>query len=94
MAVAGKRGGVLALWCGALLMSGCSVLAPVPITYLSQDPPPGRLPHGETAYVDDGRCPAGQVKRLIGGDAKQNIPRKVECVPRPQQEEGEWWTGF
>ena len=73
---------------GALLLvglvSGCSVLAPTPITYLSQDPPPGRLPLGETAYVDDGRCPPGQVKRLIGGDAKHNVPRKVECVARPQ----------
>ncbi|WP_323888508.1 DUF6719 family protein [Aeromonas caviae] len=86
MAVAGKRGGMLALWCSALLMSGCSGFAPapIPVTYLSQDPPPGRLPLGETAYVDDGRCPPEQVKRLIGGDAKRNVPRKVECVARPQ----------
>lgn len=86
MAVAGKRGGMLALWCSALLMSGCSGFAPapIPVTYLSQDPPPGRLPLGETAYVDDGRCPPGQVKRLIGGGAKHNVPRKVECVARPQ----------
>ena len=40
MAVAGKRGGMLALWCSALLMSGCSGFAPapIPVTYLSQDP--------------------------------------------------------
>ena len=36
------------------------------------------------AYVDDGQCPDGQVKRLIGGDAKKSIPRHVECVARPQ----------
>ena len=26
---------------------------------------------GQTAYVDDGRCPAGQVKQFIGGDAEE-----------------------
>lgn len=76
-----KGGGAL---CLMALMSGCSAPAPVPITYLSQDPPPGALPHGELAYVDDGRCPGDQVKRLIGGDGKRNVPRKVACVPRPR----------
>ena len=66
------------------LVSGCAHLAPAPITYLSQDPAPGKLPYGTVAYVDDGQCPAGQVKRLIGGDGKKNIPRHVECVARPQ----------
>lgn len=66
------------------LVSGCTVLAPAPITYLGQDPAPGTLPYGEVAYVDDGQCPDSQVKRLVGGDAKKNIPRQVECVPRPQ----------
>ena len=94
MAVAGKRGGMLALWCGALLMSGCSGFAPapIPVTYLSQDPAPGILPYGKVAYVDDGKCPAGQVKRLIGGDAKKSIPRRVECVARPQPQADEWWS--
>ena len=77
MAVAGKRGGMLALWCGALLMSGCSGFAPapIPVTYLSQDPPQAGCPLGRPP-VDDGRCPPGQVKRLIGGDAKHNVPER------------------
>ncbi len=66
------------------LVSGCAHLAPAPISYLSQDPAPGKLPYGKLAYVDDGQCPDGQVKRLIGGDAKKSIPRHVECVARPQ----------
>lgn len=66
------------------LVSGCANFAPTHITYLSQDPAPGKLPYGKLAYVDDGQCPDGQVKRLIGGDAKKSIPRHVECVPRPK----------
>jgi len=76
-----------ALLSGGLLLglvSGCAHLAPAPITYLSQDPAPGKLPYGTVAYVDDGQCPADQVKRLIGGDGKKSIPRHVECVARPQ----------
>lgn len=76
-----------ALLSGGLLLglvSGCAYLAPAPISYLSQDPAPGKLPYGQVAYVDDGQCPDGQVKRLIGGDAKKSIPRHVECVARPQ----------
>ena len=84
MAVAWKRVRWLAALLLAGLMTGCAALVPAPIEYLSQDPPPGALLHGQKRYVDDGRCPAGQVKQLIGGDAKRNIPRQVECVPRPQ----------
>lgn len=65
-------------------LSGCTLLQPVPVEYLEHDPPPGAIPHGKVVYVDDGQCPAGKVKKLIGGDAKKNIPRHVECVPRPQ----------
>ncbi|MDX7898196.1 DUF6719 family protein [Aeromonas media] len=74
------------------LVSGCAHFAPTPITYLSQDPAPGKLPYGKVAYVDDGQCPADQVKRLIGGDGKKNIPRLVECVARPQQQADQWWS--
>ncbi|MGY3856921.1 DUF6719 family protein [Aeromonas veronii] len=84
MAVTWKRGGLLAMGCAAALMAGCATLVPEPVEYLPQDPPPGGLAYGKKVYVDDGQCPASQVKQLIGGDAKRNIPRQVECVPRPQ----------
>ncbi|MCS3454549.1 hypothetical protein M2366_000588 [Aeromonas sp. BIGb0405] len=66
------------------LMSGCTTLVPAPIEYLKQDPPPGGVPPGKLVYVDDGKCPDGQVKKLRGGDGSKNLPRHVECVPRPQ----------
>lgn len=84
MRVAWKRRGWLAVMLVAGLISGCAVMAPAPIEYLPQDPPPGAVPYGQQVYVDDGRCPDAQVKRIVGGDAKKNIPRQVECVPRPQ----------
>ncbi|MCH7372214.1 MULTISPECIES: DUF6719 family protein [Aeromonas] len=84
MAVAWKRSMLLALLPVVSLVSGCAIVTPAPVEYLPQDPPPGGLAYGKKVYVDDGQCPASQVKQLIGGDAKRNIPRQVECVPRPQ----------
>lgn len=86
MRVAWKRRGLLAMLLVAGLGSGCAMFAPKPepIAYLPQDPPPGAVPYGKRVYVDDGRCPDAQVKLIVGGDAKRNIPRQVECVPRPQ----------
>lgn len=73
----------LVIGCAAVLVSGCTSLFSAPIKYLPKDPPPGAIPYGEKVYVDDGKCPDGLVKLLIGGDAKRNIPRHVECVSRP-----------
>lgn len=72
----------LVVWSVAAAGAGCTMLAPV--EYLKQDPPPGAIPYGKVVYVDDGKCPAQEVKLLRGGDASRNIPRHVECVPRPQ----------
>lgn len=84
MVVRWKSAGRLAGLLMTSLVSGCATLVPAPISYLPQDPPPGAIPYGKQVYVDDGRCPDSQVKKLVGGDAKRNIPRQVECVPRPQ----------
>ena len=43
-----------------------------------QDPPPHSLPRGFSVLVDDGSCPAGQIKRVTGG-----MPRKIACISRP-----------
>ena len=51
---------------------------------VSTAPAPGTLPHNEVVYVDDGTCPAGQVSRHTGGNTKLQVPRKVECVARPE----------
>lgn len=35
-------------------------------------------------YVDDGRCPAGEVKKITRGNQKTGFARQVECVKRPR----------
>jgi hypothetical protein len=49
----------------------------------AQEPPVGKgaLSFGEKALVDDGSCPAGQIKEITGGDRKTSRQRR--CVPRP-----------
>ena len=84
MAIAWKRGVSLAMLVAVMGGSGCTMLTPISVEYLKQDPPPGSIPQGKVVYVDDGQCPDGQVKKLIGGNAGKNIPRHVECVRRPQ----------
>lgn len=53
--------------------------------YLKQDPPLGTLPYGQIVYVDDGTCPAGEVKELTAGNRQKSIPRSVRCVKRPDR---------
>ena len=52
---------------------------------LKQMPKPGEIPHGKVVYVDDGKCPKGEVKEVTGGRDLKQIPRKVRCVKRPSR---------
>jgi len=63
---------------GGLLFSivGCQS------TPLTAEPPAGTLPQGKKVLVDDGSCPAGQIKQITGGNGN-SVPRKRECVARP-----------
>ena len=80
------RGWVFACFC---LLSSASAAKAVEI--LEKEPPAGALRRGEVAYVDDGKCPKGQVTRLTagslagGGPAQRGAarPRGRSCVPRP-----------
>ncbi len=40
----------------------------------------GALGVNEKAFVNDGTCPSGQIKEIIGGDGKIGLGRKVRCV--------------
>jgi hypothetical protein len=51
------------------------------IHILSTEPAPGSLKANRTAYVDDGTCPAGQIKMVIGAP-DMHTPRQRSCVPR------------
>ena len=56
---------------------------------LQEMPKEGEVPFGETVYVDDRKCPRGQIKEVIGGSREKKIPRTVRCVPRLQRAPGQ-----
>jgi Family of unknown function (DUF6719) len=47
------------------------------------EPPIGHLPTGTAVLVDDGSCPAGKIKKVVGGDVTIGQARIRSCVPRP-----------
>jgi len=54
---------------------------------LKQEPRMGALKEGEVVLVDDGRCPKGQVRRVVGGNhvevgGTKQVKRSSSCVPR------------
>jgi hypothetical protein len=54
---------------------------------LKQEPPMGQLQEGQTVLVDDGSCPKGQIKEVIGGNhvkvgGTKHIERTHRCIPR------------
>ena len=55
------------------------------INYLNEMPKEGDIPFGKIVYVDDGKCPKGEVKEVTGGSRQKAIPRQVRCVKRPGQ---------
>ena len=58
------------------------------------EPPPGQLKPGETVFVDDGRCPQGQVREVTGAPRQTTrdslasattAPTRIRrCVARPR----------
>lgn len=52
-------------------------------TVLKEMPKGGDIPYGKVVYVDDGKCPKGEVKEVTGGSDTKGIARKVRCVKRP-----------
>jgi hypothetical protein len=50
---------------------------------LKAEPPGGQLPHGVKVWIDDGSCPAGFIKQIVGGNVSIGLARERSCVPRP-----------
>jgi len=48
-------------------------------------PKDGEIPYGKVVYVDDGKCPKGEIKEITGGSQEKAIPRKTRCVKRPAE---------
>ena len=56
-------------------------------TVLKTEPPMGALKPGQRVLVDDGFCPKGQVREVIGGDhykvgGRNAVERQRRCIPR------------
>jgi hypothetical protein len=50
---------------------------------LKREPAIGQLPTGASVLVDDGTCPAGQLKQVVGGNVATGQPRLRSCVAKP-----------
>ena len=50
---------------------------------LKTEPPIGQLAPSAKVLIDDGTCPAGQLKQVVGGIVATGQPRLRSCVPRP-----------
>jgi hypothetical protein len=56
-------------------------------TVLKQEPRMGALKEGQVVLVDDGKCPKGQIRQVVGGDhveagGTKRIRRTSSCVRR------------
>lgn len=60
------------------------------IRTVTQEPGPDALRSGEKILVDDGSCPSGQIKEVVGGSNRSfrhgveqaGTPRQSTCIPR------------
>lgn len=69
----------------AVLLGGLAVFASMPATaqQVSREQDIGTLRLGQRIKVDDGTCPAGQVKEISGTKmTSAGIARTAKCVPR------------
>ena len=63
-----------------------AVVGPVE-AQVKREPAMGAMQEGEIVLVDDGSCPKGQIKRVVGGNhvkvgGYKQIVRTRSCVPR------------
>jgi hypothetical protein len=54
---------------------------------VKREPAMGAMQEGEIVLVDDGSCPKGQIKRVVGGNhvkvgGYKQVVRTRSCVPR------------
>jgi hypothetical protein len=69
----------------------CAISSPAEAQrILKSEPQPGSLAEREIVLVDDGTCPADQIKEVTGGSNHKasggrqiGTPRTTKCIPRP-----------
>jgi len=72
----------------ALLFIG--LISSVQAAVLKSEPKEGHLRPGQRVLVDDGSCPSGQIKEVIGGSNRKfqtseriaGASRQVRCIAR------------
>ena len=69
------------------LLTICFSAASLRAEILKREPPMGALKEGQVVLVDDGSCPKGQIKRVVGGNhvkagGFKQIVRTRSCIPR------------
>ena len=69
----------------AIGLFATEALAQTPV--LKREPAMGTLTQGEIVLVDDGKCPKGQIRRVVGGNhvdvgGTKRIRRTSTCVRR------------
>lgn len=57
------------------------VSGPASAQVLKSEPAVGNLAAGKKVLVDDGTCPAGQIKQVTGGSKTVHIARSSICIP-------------
>ena len=61
----------------------CLLVSPVAAErILKAEPAIGAVKEGARVLVDDGTCPKGQIKEIIGGNIQRHIARQSRCIPR------------
>jgi hypothetical protein len=71
----------------AALLGACVASDVAAQQILKVEPAMGNLKPGQRVLVDDGTCPQGQIKQVIGGDhrkagGRHNIERQRVCITR------------
>ena len=71
----------------AASLASVALAQPVAAEILKKEPPMGQMREGQVVLVDDGTCPAGQIKQVIGGNhvkvgGTKHIERVHRCIPR------------
>jgi hypothetical protein len=54
------------------------------VQLLKHEPGAGQVRSGAVVWVDDGTCPKGKVKRILGGNKKTGTARRTTCEVLPK----------
>jgi uncharacterized protein DUF6719 len=73
--------------CALAVVTVLAVAMPLQAEVLKREPAMGAPREGQVVLVDDGSCPAGQLKQVTGGNhvkagGTKHIERSYKCVPK------------